>query len=69
MADSSRLIPAVEVIAVDVCTKTVYTIFVHIDAEHTFMNKFFRGWLKKIVGRWRARRYRALMDKLRYADG
>ncbi len=32
------------------------------------MIKLFRDWLKKIAGRVRARRFRTLMDKLRYVD-
>lgn len=28
----------------------------------------FRGWLEWIVGRVRARKYRAMMERLRYAD-
>jgi len=32
------------------------------------MIKLFRDWLKKIAGRVRARRFRTLMDNLRYVD-
>jgi hypothetical protein len=37
------------------------------DSEH-YAAELFRNWLKVIVGRIRARKYRALMNKLRYAD-
>jgi len=32
------------------------------------MREVFRGWLKGIVGRIRARKYRALMNDLRHVD-
>jgi hypothetical protein len=37
-------------------------------SQNTTLHELFRDWLKVIVGRIRARKYRALMNKLRYAD-
>ena len=37
-------------------------------SQNTTLHELFRTWLKVIVGRIRARKYRALMNKLRYAD-
>ena len=37
-------------------------------AQNTTLHELFRNWLKVIVGRIRAPKYRALMNKLRYAD-
>lgn len=37
-------------------------------SRSTTLYELFRDWLKVIPGRIRARRYRALMNKLRYAD-
>jgi len=34
----------------------------------TALHELFRDWLKAIAGQCRARKYRALMDDLRYAD-
>lgn len=36
--------------------------------QSTTLHELFRDWLKGIAGRIRARKYRALMHKLRYAD-
>ena len=36
--------------------------------QDTSLNQFFRGWLKGIADRVRARKYRTLMDDLRHAD-
>jgi len=36
--------------------------------QNTTLSELFRHWPKGIVGRVRARKYRALMDDLRYAD-
>ena len=47
-------------------TETVYTILVRQDMNITFNT--FRDWLKGIASRIRARKYRALMDELRYVD-
>jgi hypothetical protein len=37
-------------------------------SQNTTLHELFRDWLKGIAGRVRARKYRALMDDLRYAD-
>jgi hypothetical protein len=37
-------------------------------SQNTTLNEAFRDWLKGIAGRVRARKYRALMDELRYPD-
>jgi hypothetical protein len=37
-------------------------------SQKTSLSKLFLDWLKGIAGRIRARKYRALMHKLRYAD-
>jgi hypothetical protein len=37
-------------------------------SQNTTLNELFRDWLKGIACRVRARKYRALMDDLRYAD-
>jgi hypothetical protein len=37
-------------------------------SQNTTLNEPFRDWLKGIAGRVRARKYRTLMKKLRYAD-
>ena len=36
--------------------------------QNSTLNELFRHWLKGIAGRVRSRKYRALMDVLRYAD-
>ncbi len=36
--------------------------------QNSTLHELFREWLKGIAGRVRARKYRALMQKLRYAD-
>lgn len=46
-----------------VCTSLVYTIIVFMT-----LRDLFRSWPKRIAGRIRAWKYRALMRKLRYAD-
>ncbi len=37
-------------------------------SQNTTLNELFRDWLKGIAGPVRARKYRALMNDLRYAD-
>ncbi len=37
-------------------------------SRNTTLHELFRDWLKRIASRVRARKYRALMQKLRYAD-
>jgi len=37
-------------------------------SQNTTLHDLFRDWLKGLAGRIRARKYRALMHKLRYAD-
>jgi len=37
-------------------------------SQNTTLSEIFRGWVKGIAGRVRARKYRALMNRLRYAD-
>ena len=37
-------------------------------SQKTPLSELFRDWLKGIAGRVRARKYRSLMDRLRYAD-
>jgi hypothetical protein len=37
-------------------------------SRNSTLNELFRSWLKRIAGRVRARKYRTLMDDLRYAD-
>jgi hypothetical protein len=61
-------------------TELVYTILVRQDksdielareeaqSQNTTLRERFRDWLKWIAGRIRARKYWALMKKLRYAD-
>ena len=42
----------------------MYTGFV----RNTFYDELFRTWLKRIAGRMRARKYRALMHRQRNVD-
>ncbi len=37
-------------------------------SHNTTLRELFRGWLKGIAGRIRERKYRALMNQLRYVD-
>src|SRR6266849_8007316 len=39
-----------------------------VESQNTTITERFRGWLKRIAGRVRARKYRALMNELRYTD-
>ena len=39
-----------------------------VESQNTTLAELFHGWLKRIAGRVRARKYRALMNELRYAD-
>ena len=36
--------------------------------QNTPLSELFRHWLRWIAGRGRARKYRAMMERLRYAD-
>ena len=63
------------VYAISVRTKIIFNVN-ESDAElarnearsHTTLDELFRGWLKRIACRLRARKYRVLMDDLHYAD-
>src|SRR6266852_1770721 len=39
-----------------------------VESQNTTLTELFRGWLKRIAGRVRPRKYRALMNELRYTD-